>query len=214
MANGGQAGIGVPQNQHGVRLNGRHQLVGAVDDVAHGGAQVVPHCVHIHIRVGKSQVPEENPVQVIIVILPRVGENAVKIFAALVDDRRQTDDLRAGAYDDEQSIGIEEVDVLIGKQDEEGRPHGDGGHEVGKEGHGVHIAGRLTSPVLGHGVADEGADGARQQGTGHADQQGALECVPDSVVVEDAFLSVHAVFGDVLIGDPPLGGQVVRVPGV
>ena len=25
------------------------------------------------------------------------------------------------AYDDEQSIGIEEVDVLIGKQDEEGR---------------------------------------------------------------------------------------------
>ena len=43
---------------------------------------------------------------------------------------------------------------------------------------------------------------------------GALECVPDSVVVEDAFLSVHAVFGDVLIGDPPLGGQVVRVPGV
>ena len=100
--NGGQAGIGVPQNQHGVRLNGRHQLVGAVDDVAHGGAQIVPHCVHIHIRVGKSQVPEENPVQVIIVILPRVGENAVKIFAALVDDRRQTDDLRAGAYDDEQ----------------------------------------------------------------------------------------------------------------
>ena len=104
--------------------------------------------------------------------------------------------------------------MLIGKQDEEGRPHGDGGHEVGKEGHGVHIAGRLTSPVLGHGVADEGADGARQQGTGHADQQGALECVPDSVVVEDAFLSVHAVFGDVLIGDPPLGGEVVRVAGV
>ena len=100
--NGGQAGIGIPQNQHGVRLNGRHQLVGAVDDVAHGGAQIVPYCVHIHIRVGKSQIPEENSVQIVVVILPRVGENAVKIFAALVDDRRQTNDLRAGAYDDEQ----------------------------------------------------------------------------------------------------------------
>ena len=42
-------------------------------------------------------------------------------------------DVLDGAYDDEQSIGIEEVDVLIGKQDEEGRPHGDGGHEVGRK---------------------------------------------------------------------------------
>ena len=33
-------------------------------------------------------------------------------------------------------------------------------------------------------------------------------------VVEDALLAVHAVLGDVLVGDPPFGGQVVCVPGV
>ena len=49
--NGGQAGIGVPQNQHGVGFDLGHELIGAVDNVAHGGAQIVAHRVHIHLRV-------------------------------------------------------------------------------------------------------------------------------------------------------------------
>ena len=59
---GGQAGVGISQNQYSVGLYCRHQLVGAVNNVAHGGAQVVAHRVHIDLRVGKAQVPEEDSI--------------------------------------------------------------------------------------------------------------------------------------------------------
>ena len=99
---GRQAGVGVPQNQHRIGLDGVHQLVGTVDDVAHGSAQVVSHRVQVHIRVGKAQVPEENPVQVIIIILSRVGQNAVEILPALGNHRRQADNLRPGSHQNQQ----------------------------------------------------------------------------------------------------------------
>ena len=51
---GRQAGVGVAQNQQGIRLDLAHQFIGAVDDVAHGGAQIVTHRIHIDIRVGQA----------------------------------------------------------------------------------------------------------------------------------------------------------------
>ena len=45
---------------------------------------------------------EEHAVQVVVVVLAGVGQDNIKIFAGLVDDGGQTDDLRAGADDDEQ----------------------------------------------------------------------------------------------------------------
>lgn len=59
----------------------------------------------ISLRAGFSTVSERvSPcaIEVVVVVLARVGENSVKIFAALGDDRRQPDDLRPGAYDDQQ----------------------------------------------------------------------------------------------------------------
>ena len=104
--------------------------------------------------------------------------------------------------------------MLIGKQDEESCTHCDGGHQIRQERHGVDVVGSLAPPVFGDGVADQGADGAGQQRAGHADQDRPLKGVPDRIIVEDALLSVHAVFRDVFTGDPPFGGKIGRVAGV
>ena len=101
-ANDGQAGVGIPQHQHCIGVYFYHQLVGLGNNIAHGFAQVLAYCIQIHIRIGKFQVFEENAVQIIIVVLAGVGQQAVKILPALVDDRRQTDDFRASAYNDQK----------------------------------------------------------------------------------------------------------------
>ncbi len=97
-----QARVRIPQHQHGIGLHLHHQLVALRDDVAHGLAQVHAHGVHVHIRVVELQVLEEHAVQVVVIILPRVRQQAVEIPAALVDDRRQPDDLRPRPHDDQK----------------------------------------------------------------------------------------------------------------
>ena len=98
----GQAAVCVAQHQHGVGLDGNHELVALRDDVAHRLAQIRADGVHIDLGVGQLQVVEEHAVQVVVVVLAGVGKDNVKIFAGLVDDGGQTDDLRAGADDDKQ----------------------------------------------------------------------------------------------------------------
>ena len=61
-SDGGQAGIGIAQNQQGIGLNLVHQLIGAVDDIAHGSTQVIAHRIHVDLRVSQLQVPEEHTV--------------------------------------------------------------------------------------------------------------------------------------------------------
>ena len=97
-----QAAVGVAQHQHGVRLDGDHQLVALRDDVAHGLAQVGTHGVHIHLWVGQLQIVEEHAVQVVVIVLAGMRQNHIEIFARLVDDGSQADDLRAGAHDNQQ----------------------------------------------------------------------------------------------------------------
>ena len=61
-ADDAEAGVGVPQHQHGVGLQLRHQIVAFGDDVPHGLAQGIPHRIQVDIRVGQAQVLEEHPV--------------------------------------------------------------------------------------------------------------------------------------------------------
>ena len=98
----GQAAVCVAQHQYGVGLNGGHELVALRDDVAHRLAQIRADGVHIDLGVGQLQVVEEHAVQVVVVVLAGVSQDNIKIFASLVDDGGQTDDLRAGAHDDQQ----------------------------------------------------------------------------------------------------------------
>ena len=101
-ADDAQAGIGIPQHQDRIRLNLNHQLVTFSDDIAHRLAEVLPHSFHIHIRVREFQVLEKHAVQVIIVILPGVCQQAVEVLTTFIDHSRQADDFRACADDDEK----------------------------------------------------------------------------------------------------------------
>ena len=100
--NDAQTAVGIAQHQNGVRLDSDHQFVALSDNIAHGLAQIGTHGVHVHFGVGQLQVVEEHTVQVIVVVLAGVGQNHVKIFAGLIDDSSQTNDLRASANDDQQ----------------------------------------------------------------------------------------------------------------
>ena len=71
---GGQAAVGVAQDQKRVGLDLDHQLVTRGDDVAHGLAQVGAHGVQVDIRIGELQVAEEDAVERVVVVLPGVSQ--------------------------------------------------------------------------------------------------------------------------------------------
>ena len=68
----GKAAVGIAQHQHGIGLNGGHQLVAFGNNIAHGFAQICAHGVHIHLGVCQLQVMEKHTVQVVIIILAGV----------------------------------------------------------------------------------------------------------------------------------------------
>ena len=99
---GGQAAVGVAQDQQRVGLDLNHQLVARGDDVAHRLAQVGAHGVQVDVGVVQRQVAEEDAVQGVVVVLPGVRQQAVEVTSALLDNLGQADDLGAGAHDDQQ----------------------------------------------------------------------------------------------------------------
>ena len=99
---GGEAGVGVAENEKCVGLYLCHKLIGAVDDIADGGAKVIANGIHIHLGVGKLQILEEHAVEVVVIVLSRMGENAVKVLTALIDNGGKADDLGAGAHDNQE----------------------------------------------------------------------------------------------------------------
>ena len=100
--NGGKTAVGVAENQQCIGLASHHELVAAVDDVADGGTEVIAHGIHVDFWVLEAQVLEEHAVQVVVVVLARVREDAVKVLAALVDDSRKADDFGAGTHDNQE----------------------------------------------------------------------------------------------------------------
>ena len=91
--------LGVAQDQQRVGLLLRHQRIGFGNDVADGLAQVLAHRVQVKVRRAQPQVLKKDLVQGIVVVLPRVDQDLVKILVALFDDGGQPDDLRPGADD-------------------------------------------------------------------------------------------------------------------
>ena len=97
-----EAAVGVAKDQYAVGLGLGEELVGAVDDVAAGSAKIVTDSIHIDLGLGDLPILEEDTVEVVIVVLARVGENHVKVLAALVDDGGETDDFGARADNDNE----------------------------------------------------------------------------------------------------------------
>lgn len=114
-----QAAVGVAEHQHGVGPRPRHQLVRGVYDVAHRGPEVVPNGVHVHVRVPQLEVPEEHPVEAVVVVLPRVGQQAVEVLPAFGYHGGQADDLgpRADDYQQPQPAVVLEPYVRIVSSD-------------------------------------------------------------------------------------------------
>ena len=112
---GGEAAVRVAQDEQGIGLGGHHQLVGGRDDVANRLAQVGAHRVQIDVRIVKRQIPEEDSVERVVVVLPGVRQQAVEVPAALLDDLREPDDLGARAHDYQelQSAVALEMNVTV-----------------------------------------------------------------------------------------------------
>ena len=110
---GGQTGVRVPQHQQRVRAHGSHELIGRVDDVAHGLAQVGADGVKVDVGISERKVAEEDAVQRVVVVLSRVRQQAVEVTTACLDHLGQADDFRARPHDDEQLEApvIGEMDV-------------------------------------------------------------------------------------------------------
>lgn len=98
----GETRVCVSEDEQCVGLRGGHQLVGAVDDVAYGGAQIVADRIHVYLRIRELQVAEEYAVEVVVVVLAGMGEDYVEVSAAFIDGGRKTDDFGARADDDQQ----------------------------------------------------------------------------------------------------------------
>ena len=98
----GQAGVGIPQHQHGVRLDLLHESVAFGDNRADRLAEVCTGGVQVIVRCTKPQILKEHLIQLVVVILPRVDENLLEIAVAALDGSRKTDDLRPRAEDRHQ----------------------------------------------------------------------------------------------------------------
>ena len=120
-------------------------------------------------------------------------------------------DILDRADDDQQRIGIEQVQLFRREQDEECDTHSDGRHQIRQERNGVHIVCPAAAAVLRDGVADHRADGAGQQRAGHGNKDRAFKRPPDRLVIQDALLAIHTVFRDVFRRDPPFCREVRRV---
>ena len=99
---GGQAAVGVAQDQQCVGLDLHHQLVARGDDVSDRLAQVGAHGVQVDVGVGKLKVAEEDAVERVVVVLPGVRQQAVEMAAALLDDLGKANDLGTRAHDDQE----------------------------------------------------------------------------------------------------------------
>ena len=101
-ANSRKAAVRVTENQQGIGLAGDHELVAAIDNVPDGSAKIVTHGIHIDFRILEVQVLEEHAVQVVVIILASVRQDAIEILAALVDDGGQADDFGARTHDNQE----------------------------------------------------------------------------------------------------------------
>ncbi len=97
----GKAGIGIAQNKYGIGLHFHHQLIALCDDIAHGFAQVCTHGFHVDVGVGEFEVAEEDPIEVVVVVLTGVGQQGVEVLAAFIDDGCQANDFGACADDNQ-----------------------------------------------------------------------------------------------------------------
>ncbi len=101
----GEAGVG--QIATGVLAVGHVDVGDDVHDAAVGllGQALILAAIaglHIHVGIGQFEILEKHSVQVVVIVLPRVRQQAVEIPAALVNHRRQPYNLRSCSYNNQK----------------------------------------------------------------------------------------------------------------
>ena len=95
----GKAGVGIAQDQHRVRLQPYHQLVGFLNDIPNRGSEVVAYGIQIIIRRPKAEIVKKHLIECVVVVLTGVNQNLLKVPVAALYCRGQPDDLRPRADD-------------------------------------------------------------------------------------------------------------------
>lgn len=85
-----EAAVGVSKYENSVRFGLDHEFVALGDDIAHGLTKVRPYCIHINLRIRKFEIFEEDTVEIVVVVLTRVGKYYVEVLATFVDYRSET----------------------------------------------------------------------------------------------------------------------------
>ena len=101
-ADGRQTGVGVAQDQQCIGIQFSHQVIRSGNNIPYCLPQAVPYRIQINLRFTQLQIVKKYPVQAVVVVLTRVDQKRVKIFAAFFYHFRQADDLRPGTDDDHQ----------------------------------------------------------------------------------------------------------------
>ena len=101
-ANHGKAGIGVAQNQHCVRPDLHHQLVGFLNDIPNRSPKVIAYGIQIIVRCPEAKVIKKHLIESVVVVLTGVDQNLLKVPVAALYCCGQPDDLRPRADDRHQ----------------------------------------------------------------------------------------------------------------
>ena len=97
-----KAGIRVAQHQHGIRPDLLHEGVALGNDRADRLAEVCPGGIQVIVRRAKAQILKEHLIQLVVIVLPGVDENLLKIAVAALYGGGQADDFRPRAEDRHQ----------------------------------------------------------------------------------------------------------------
>ena len=98
----GKAGIGVAQNQHCVRPDLHHQLVGFLNDIPNRGSEIIAYGIQIIVRRPETEIVKKHLIEGVVVVLTCVDQNLLKVPVAALYGGGQPDDLRPRADDRHQ----------------------------------------------------------------------------------------------------------------
>jgi len=122
-----QAGVGVAEDEQGVRHPLAQQGIGFGDDIPDGLSEVGADRVQVDIGGAQVQILEENLVELVVVVLAGVHQELLEVSVALLDDFGEADYLGARSHDGhklkfthshlfEVRVGLFRIEALI-------RPH-------------------------------------------------------------------------------------------
>ena len=96
-----EAAVGIAKDEHRIGLNFSHKLIRLGDNIANRLAEVFADGIHVDLRICNRKVFKKHTIEVVVVVLASVRENAVKVLATLINDSRKAYNFRARTHDDQ-----------------------------------------------------------------------------------------------------------------